>query len=69
MGAEKCGSCYKIFLMPQTLKYINTTYRKIERRFGEVLVEDQIGFGRNRGTREAILALPFLKKSNYENPC
>ena len=41
-------------------------YRRIERRAEEFLDEDQFGFRKSKGTREAILALRILKEKRME---
>ena len=65
--AEKCEDFRTISLTTHVSKILTRIiYRRIERRAEEFLAEDQFGFRKNKGTREAILALRILIEKRME---
>ena len=66
-GADKCEYYRTISLLSHASKILTRIiYRRIEKRIDEELGEDQFGFRKNRGTREAILALRLIMESRYK---
>ena len=60
-GADKCENFRTISLTSHASKILTKIIqRRIEQRVEENLGEDQFGFRRNRGTREAILSLRLI---------
>lgn len=60
-GADKCENYRTISLTSHASKILTRiVQRRMEHRAEENLDEDQFGFRRNRGTREAILALRLI---------
>ncbi|XKL66381.1 hypothetical protein PGB90_009801 [Kerria lacca] len=57
-GARKCEDYRKISLLPHASKILTRiVHRRIQGRIEERVGEDQFGFRRGRGTREAIFVL------------
>ena len=52
--ATKCSDHRTISLIAHTAKIIAKILRRIERKIEDVLGEDQFGFRRGKGTRDAI---------------
>ena len=60
-GADKCEEYRTISLTSHASKNLTRIlYKRIERRVEEVLGEDQFGFRKSIGTREAILGLRLI---------
>ena len=61
INADRCEYYRTISLLPHASKILTRIiYRRIESRIDEQLEDDQFGFRRNRGTREAILSLKLI---------
>ncbi|XKL68323.1 hypothetical protein PGB90_003814 [Kerria lacca] len=60
-GARKCEDYRTINLLPHASKILTRiVHRRIQGRMEERVGEDQFGFRKGRGTREAILCLRLL---------
>jgi len=65
--ATKCSDHRTISLISHTAKIIATILRRrIERKIGDVLGEDQFGFRRGKGTREAIRMMRIIAERTLE---
>lgn len=54
LKAVKCSDCHMINLIAHTAKIVGRVLkRRMERKIGDVLGEDQFEFGKGRGTRNA----------------
>ena len=51
--ATKCSDYRTISLIAHTAKIVARIFRRIERKIEDVLGEDQFGFRRGKGTRDA----------------
>jgi hypothetical protein len=61
IGADVCENYRTVSLLSHASKILTRIiYKRLENRVEERLAEDQFGFRKNRGTREAILALKSL---------
>ena len=66
-GADKCELYRTISLLSHASKILTRIiYRRIERKIEGELADDQFGFRKNRGTREAILALRLVLEERYK---
>jgi len=64
--SEKCEDHKTISLITHSSKILtNTIYKRIEAKINVNLEEDQFGFRRYRGTREAILCLRLIMEKMY----
>ena len=61
--ATKCSDHRTISLISHTAKILR---RKIERKFEDVLGEDQFGFRRGKGTRDAIGMMRIIAERTLE---
>ena len=60
-GADRCEDYRTISLLSHASKILTRIiYGRLERTIEEQLNEDQFGFRKNRGTREAVLALRMI---------
>jgi len=58
---EKCKNCRVTSLIKHASKILTKIiYRRLGSRISGLLAEDQFGFRKNRGTREAILCLRMI---------
>ena len=60
--ATKCGNHRTISLITHTAKILAKTLRRIEKKIEGVLGEDQFGFRRGKGTRDAIGMLRIISE-------
>ena len=60
--ATKCNDHRTISLIAHTAKIVTKILRRIEKKIQEVLGEDQFGFRRGKGTRDAIGMLRILSE-------
>ena len=66
-NAKKCIDCWHNNLIAHTAKIIaKILRRRIEKKIEYVLGEDQFGFRRGKGTREAIGMLRIMSERNLE---
>jgi len=60
-SAKKCKQYRTISMFSHALKILTKImFRRMEKKIEDTLLEDQFGFTKNRGTREAILALRLI---------
>ena len=65
--AKKCSENRTIRLIAHTTKTVAKMFRRrIERKIEDVLGEDQFGFRRGKGTRDAIGMLRIMPERNLE---
>ena len=65
--ATKCNNHRTISLIAHTAKIVTKILRRrIEKKIEEVLGEDQFGFRRGKGTRDAIGMLSIISERNLE---
>jgi len=63
---EKCEDHRTISLITHALKILTKiVHKRIEAKISVNIEEDQFGFRRNRGTREAILCLMMIMENMY----
>jgi hypothetical protein len=60
--ATKCSNHRTISLITHTAKIVVRILRRIERKIKDVLGEDQFGFKRRKGTRDAIGMLKIISE-------
>ena len=58
--ATKCSDHCTISLIAHTVKIVVKILRRIEKKIEDVLGEYQFGFGRGKGTRDAIAMLRII---------
>ena len=62
VGKNKCENYRTVSLTTHAFKILTTIiYRKIEQTKGSSLDEDQFGFRKEKGTREALLSLGLIQ--------
>ena len=64
--ATKCNDHRTISLIAHTAKIVTKILRRIEKKIEEVLGEDQLGFRRGKGTRDAIGMLRIISERTLE---
>jgi len=64
--ATKCSDYHTISLTAHTAKIIAKILRRIEKKIGDVLGEDQFGFRRRKGTRDAIGMMRIIAERTLE---
>ena len=65
--AKKCSDHCTISLMAQTAKIVaKILRRRIEKKIEDALGEDQFGFRRGKGTRDAIVILRIISERTLE---
>jgi hypothetical protein len=64
--ATKCSDHHTISLIAHTAKIVAKILRKIEKKIEEVLGEDQLGFRRGKGTRDAVGMLRVISERILE---
>jgi hypothetical protein len=66
-AATKCSKHYTISLITNTAKIVARIRRRmIEKKIENVLVEDQFGFRREKGTRDAIGILRIISERTLD---
>jgi hypothetical protein len=64
--ARKCSDHRKISLIARTAKTARTLRRKIEGEIEDTLGENQFGFRRGKGTRDAIRMLRIISERHLD---
>ena len=64
--ATKCSDYRTISLIAHTAKIIPKILRRIEEKIEDVLGEDQFGFRRGKGTRDAIRMMTIIAERTLE---
>jgi len=64
--ATKCSDHRTISLIAHTAKIVAKILRRIEKKIEDVLGEDQFGFRRGKGTRDAIGMLRIISEQTLE---
>jgi hypothetical protein len=65
--ATKCSDNCTISLIAHTAKIVaKTLRRRVEKKIEDVLGEDQFGFRRGKGTRDAIGMLRIISEQTFE---
>ena len=64
--ATKCSDHCTISLIAHTAKMVAKILRRIEKKIEDVLGEDQFGFRRGKGTRDAIGMLRIISEGTLE---